>query len=425
MFKFLKDAFKKDQPPAEIIPCTGIPDWLNLEERRLEEELIGETESVRIRISAARERIMDLVDGLSSTEQKEAFHPKLGQVTRSTLPLFEKAMHSACSRNLPEEPEDFYKAATESLKGCIGGMRGQGRHLQGAYPEEMKQIRMAIDEIGREINTLNPVMAEARRKKEAIRQIRSVHEDLIRNHALSIDTEGTGMALRNRVGAVRKEIGGVEAELKSVENDPANREIAELKSRIATMTVEKEDAARELTALIGVVQHVFGKGEKIAGRKQEMVMAKQIRNALSMLQQHESVSRDELIGAVDAALPPVTEMIETGDIVLKNKEEKTLFTDPTNLMSYVVNGLGRYDKSSRELQDVTQSLDSHPLSRRRKELEKKVRRLETDLGEADAAARELELRNSSAKSSIPGIITVLDEKIAGYSGRRITVAYDQ
>jgi hypothetical protein len=425
MFKFLKDAFKKDQPPAEIIPCTGIPDWLDKEEQRLEGELVGETESVRIRISAARERIIDLVDGLSSTEQKEAFHPKLGQVTRSTLPLFEKAMHSACSRNLPEEPEDFYKAATESLKGCIGGMKGQGRHLQGAYPEEMKQIRMAIDEIGREINTLNPVVAEARRKKEAIRQIRSIQEDLIRNHALSIDKEGTGLALRNRVMAVREEMGEVEAELKSIENDPANREIAELKSRIATMTVAKEETARELTALVGVIQHVFGKGEKIAGRKQEMVKAKQIRTAISMLQQYESVSRDDLIGAVGAALPPVTEMIETGDIVLKNKEEKMLFTDPTHLMSHIVNGLERYGRSSRELQDVTQTLDSHPLTRRRKDLEKRVRRLETDLGEADAAARELELRNSTAKSSIPGIITMLEEKIAGYSGRRITIAYNR
>ena len=425
MFKFLKDAFKKDQHPAVIIPCTGMPDWLNEQERRREEELVGETESVRMRITAARERLLDLVADLSSAEQKETFHPKLGQVTRSTLPLFEKAMHSACARKLPDAPDEFYKAATESLKGCIGGMKGQGRHLQGAYPAEMKHIRMTIDEIGKEINTLNPVMAEARRKREAILQIRSLHVDLIRNHALSIDKEGTGQALKHRVAATRDEIVRVEAELKSVEADPAALEIEDLRSRIATMTVWKEAAARELTALVGAAQHVFGKGEKIAARRQETMTAKQIRNALSMLQQHESVTKDELLAAVSTALPSVAELIEKGDIVLKNKEEKTLFADPKQFMGLISKALEWFERSSSELQTVTQSLDSHPLSRRRKDLEKKVRRLETELGEAEAAAREQESRISSAKSFIPGIKTVLNEKIAEYGGTGITVAYDR
>ena len=43
----------------------------------------------------------------------------------------------------------------------------------------MKAIRGAIDQVGREINSMNPVIAEARNKREALNRIRQLHESYL------------------------------------------------------------------------------------------------------------------------------------------------------------------------------------------------------------------------------------------------------
>ena len=81
---------------------------------------------------------------------------------------------SALNRQYPENPDDFYIAVTECLKGCIKSSAGPGRYLMGVFPEEMKAIRVSIDQVGREINSLNPVIAETRKKEEEIIKIRQL-----------------------------------------------------------------------------------------------------------------------------------------------------------------------------------------------------------------------------------------------------------
>ena len=117
--------------------------------------------------------LRSLVDLLGSAEHENVVHPKLEKVVEKSLPLYKKSIMSALTRQFPENPDDFYIAVTECLKGCVKSSAGPGRYLIGVFPEEMKSIRAAIDQVGREINSLNPVIAETRKNSEELNQDRS------------------------------------------------------------------------------------------------------------------------------------------------------------------------------------------------------------------------------------------------------------
>jgi hypothetical protein len=425
MFKFLKDAFKKEESGVFVIPCRELPEWLDGQEQRLKEDLVSRTADGRNRIVNARERLLAMVDSLSSAGQQEAYHPKLGQVTKNTLPLFEKAMHSACSRKLPDEPEEFYKAVAESLKGCIGSLKGQGRYIQGMYPTESYRMRLIIDEIGKEVNSMTPVIAEIREKREVIRGMRLLHKDLLRNHAIASGTGETGAGLSGRVGTLQEEIAAVRAEQAGMEASSSSDEVAMLRQQVEGARRRLDDDTRDLAGLINVILHVFRKAEKMAGRRQDTAWTKTLKSSVSVLERHESAGGEEAVAAVTASLPRVLEMIGNGDIALKNKEERAVFASASQVISSVSAGFEQYQQSLNAFQTLNESVAAHPHTRRRKEMEHRRSHLEMKLDEAKAAEKEYEERVFHARSALPGIRSRLDGMIAklGDGETRFSISY--
>ena len=95
-----------------------------------------------------------MVNNLKGAEQDPETHPKIKSIAKNSLPLFIKAMNSSLAKELPDEPEEFYTAAVECVKGALNAVRGQGRYLMVAFPDEMKETKAGIDAIGREINVM-------------------------------------------------------------------------------------------------------------------------------------------------------------------------------------------------------------------------------------------------------------------------------
>ena len=75
----------------------------------------------------------------------------------------------AC-RGVARDPEEFYEAAVECVKGCLNAVRGQGRYLMVAFPEEMKDIKAGIDAIGREINVMTKAIGRFKDKSSRLRR---------------------------------------------------------------------------------------------------------------------------------------------------------------------------------------------------------------------------------------------------------------
>ncbi len=172
MFRQLKEMFRKEEVPPLTLVSGEIPAWITVEHSKILKNEKDHVDVSRKNIIGNIEKLRELVGFLGSAEHEGVVHPKLEKVVEKSLPLYKKAILSALNRQFPENPDEFYIAVTECLKGCLKSSAGPGRYLIAVFPEEMKAIRGAIDQVGREINSMNPVIAETRNKREALNRIR-------------------------------------------------------------------------------------------------------------------------------------------------------------------------------------------------------------------------------------------------------------
>ena len=155
MFRFLKNLMKGDEPPGDL-GIGEIPAWIDGEEGRVRDDLAARVRDHRAVLLDARRKLEEVLSGFEKDSMEEAPHPKLAAVTEHSLPLFLRAMRTSLSRDLPDDPEAFYAAGGEILKGCLSTFSGQGRYLASRFPEEMKMLRDGVDTMGREMNALTP-----------------------------------------------------------------------------------------------------------------------------------------------------------------------------------------------------------------------------------------------------------------------------
>ena len=120
-----------------------------------------------------------MVNNLKEAEQDPQTHPKIKSIAKNSLPLFLKAMNSSLAKELPDEPEEFYAAAVECVKGALNAVRGQGRYLMVAFPDEMKETKAGIDAIGREINVMTKSLGRFKAEMARVGAARAAYTALI------------------------------------------------------------------------------------------------------------------------------------------------------------------------------------------------------------------------------------------------------
>ena len=134
MFRQLKEMFRKEEEPPLTLASGEIPGWITVEYSKVEKNEKDHVDVSRKNILGNIEKLRELVGFLGSAEHEGVVHPKLEKVVEKSLPLYKKAILSALNRQFPENPDDFYIAVTECLKGCIKSSAGPGRYLIGSFP---------------------------------------------------------------------------------------------------------------------------------------------------------------------------------------------------------------------------------------------------------------------------------------------------
>ncbi len=104
-----------------------------------------------------------LLKRLAQADWDTALHPKLEQISRTTLPAFVRALESCLARPLPEDPHEFYGASAALLKCSISALRGQGRYLRSVLPDEMKAVKAGVDVVGHAVNAMTAALGEEKR----------------------------------------------------------------------------------------------------------------------------------------------------------------------------------------------------------------------------------------------------------------------
>ena len=420
MFRRVRDLIgRKEQEESEEIRPEEIPDILSSREKIWRDDFDVSAADSRKKIVDSRDRLVQIIQDLSRSEREAAFHPKLERIAKNSIPQFEKAMITSLNRQLPDEPDAFYQVCTEYLKGCVKALAGPGRYLRNVLPEEMKEIGVLVDGLGSEINVLTPIMADWRRKnseaaslRETMRQTKDLENTL---DGLCRDIPALGAQITDLNRAISRLNCGKEECERALAGDAAYQEGMREVSRFE---IELSEAERDVHSLLSTLIHVMRKAEKIAHRPDTARLAKEMKRAISRL---EGPQAEDLGTSIAAVLPILTGMIGTGEIQLKNQEERALFMDPAGIPGILEGRIRQRDEVLQKVTELKGRLDTHPalLS---------LERAEVDLAEMDSGVTEKERRLLEMKQKKDGIIgeipsyyARMEDQISGIIGKKMRI----
>lgn len=348
MFRRIKDLFGPGKEPGAVsYHIDELPAILDARENEVTRTLAEKTLKQRNTIRDLRRALKERVQDLASKQREEAYHPKLETIAKNTLPLFERAMLSSLTKDLPEEPEAFYHDATETLKGCVKGLSGQGLYLRGVFPEEMKEIREMVDQIGREMNAMTPSIAAARSIRALLSSVRA---DLSRLKSAETEKK-TGieefLPLKEELGRKEREYDQLCERIAIMKEAVETEELRADREEVAALNREFLDEERTLGADLAVLSHVFRKGEKILTRTMGPASAKDLDALVDTLAGSGIPAEDQIMPGLSRSLPVIESMIKSGDLVLKNKEEKELFSHKRDLVARIRAGYARREAAYR------------------------------------------------------------------------------
>ena len=424
MHSFLKKLLKQNEPKKVILGFDTIPSWLDEQEKTSRLALETETVTPVRNIRNATAQLQLIVNGIADAEHDPAIHPKLKSIAKNSLPLFVKAMNSSLSKELPEDIEEFYSAAVECVKGCLNSTRGQGRYLQAVFPEEMKAVKTGIDAIGREMNAITASLTKYRKTKTLIQSIRSLY-DAIRD--IRIDSEKSlekSQRIAARIAEYTRRISVIEKELPALHSDAGMNEVNEKKSALGEIEKSHTEITRTYAALSMTVSHVFRKAEKIATKQRQPTEISTLRHAIDLLSDHTVPDITDLESALTKACPIAQRMISAGDIVLKNKEERAVFSDTVRFcteMCSIGTEIRTQELACRNLQE---GIVSHPVLMKIHSMEREKIQLESMLEKERHAQKELADWSVKMKEKIPALQKELHQKITEIIGENVQLQID-
>lgn len=426
MFRFLKERFaqEKEEKPAAIslAEVTGL---LKDHEAEIAADLAARTAGHRDAVTAARAKLRELVQDLRSKEREEAYHPKLEKIARNTLPLFEKSMLSSLAKDLPRDPEEFYTAASECLKGCVKGLAGPGRYLKGVFPDEMKEIRQTVDRIGREMNAMTPPIAEARKKRDQIADLRTTAASLSSAIA-SHETAARDLSrIRDEIGREERAIGDLGKTLEAANAAAASADIAGLAASVSDLREEVTAADRGLRADLAVISHLLRKGEKVLQRGEGASAAREIEPVVDALAGPGLPAEDQLLSDLARALPLIRSMIGSGEIVLKNKEERELFSEGTDIPARIRGLYAQHREAETRLRAAERAYAAHPVIDQARRAEKEREQREAHLAALREKMTAIGEREQALEAEIPALTGRMEQEISAIEGRPVTLTGDE
>ncbi|KQC09306.1 MAG: hypothetical protein APR55_10465 [Methanolinea sp. SDB] len=421
MFDGIRDIFKKKESPVDRIRIDEVPGMIDKYAEDLDSEIRAGTSVHMKAVMDSRSNLIVLIQTLSSAEREEAFHPKLEKIARNTLPLFEKSMIAALSRELPGEPDEFYQAATECLKGCVKSQAGPGRYLQGVFPDEMKAIRKEIDVVGREMNIMTPVISAARKKRELIRSCRDIYSTLTDQIGEKESSATKIPLLESDLLERRRVLEQASADLSRVMEGEGAKKLQDLRRKEQSAAEEVAAIERRMRAIFSNITHVFRKAEKIMQRAENGRAPKELRQSVELLSGRDIPREQDLRQNLGAVLGIVGSMINSGDIVLKNREEKDLFADPSEINRILSDLYTRQRETEKHRFSIAEQYRGDPARARITDFERKIKDMERHIRELEEQQQALEETASKADSLIPELTRKLESGLGSLSGKEIVL----
>jgi len=420
LYNFIQKIFGTGKPAPQVtLAFSEVPAWITGKESNAKETLVTATREPMQEIRNGIAALQLIVTNIAGAEHDESLHPKLRTIAKNSLPQFVRSMKINLNKDLPEDPEDFYPAAAECIKNCLHNVQGPGRYLQAIFPDEMKAVRSGIDTLGRGINSMNPVLAAYRKEITGLSVSREKCEIIT---GMMADLEASDEKVKRshaRIAEIRERVAAIDNELLTLSHDPRMKDIDEQRKAHTGLCGKRDDAARTYSALSMTASHVFRKAEKIATKQRHPSEVNLLNAAMEVLSDHEIPDTRRLDAALAAACPLAERMIADGDVVVKNKEERAIFSDTT----WFREEIARAGRSLRELEEQCQGAESaiasHPLLVKIQSLNREKAQLAAMTVKEEQGLSDLGQWREKTRKQVPELLQQLREKIAGLSGDNV------
>lgn len=329
MFKQLRDLFRRPEPEEESLKLSfdDLPAWLDARDEEIGRELSGATDPPREGIRSALDHLREANAGMESAEGNEEVHPRLRDISKKALPGFTKSMGQILSHEPSGDPEAFYATAAEILKGSLKALKGQGKYLSSVYPDEMKEVRAAVKDLGREVNTMTEAIGRARADRQRVEGVRESHASIARIREEYAAVDGDLRDYQAAGAEAESAIHKAEEELAALKQRPDYARKQEIEERIRALAATEKEAGREMAALLTTAAHLLRKAGKVAEKAGDRAAAASIDRALDA---YADDGKDP-VDPTEAAMPVVLAMIRREDLPLKNQDEVRLFSDAGTL----------------------------------------------------------------------------------------------
>ncbi len=422
MFKKIRDLFSKEEQQPREMDFADVPGWLDTEMKKIREKEETKVSGSREPVMRAISELKVLVPALGSGDHEGTGFVKLEKVAENSLPLYKRSMMAALSRPFPEKTEEFYHAVAECLKGCIKSSQGPGRYLVRVFPEEMKIIQSEVSRLGKEVNVMNPVFADSRSKHTSLEKIRTIHHSLIR---VLREHDEAAKNLPNLVNESKKlgqEQEDLSCEVATAGKDPRFVRYTDLTRKEWEFLEDREKWTGEMEVLSGMVVHVMRRAEKVAHKDRNDVIGKKIHVLAETLSKSEMPAADDLLPMISGIIPAVIEMVKSGEITLKNRDEQECFADIHALPSRFEEAYRKSGEINRLIREVREEIGNDAFIREKEALEKRYRQKKSEFHESERNIIDLRQKVETTAKEIPKLIQQLEEHLTGYSGEHISIS---
>ena len=423
MLKFIKNIFRQEEREPAEIRFDELPSWLDNRKGKAESLLSKGTEKERAGIRLAATELSDVIQVLMAARFDDDIHPKLKSIAEKSLPQYFRAIHAALEKPLPEEPEAFYSAAAELLKSCINSARGQGKYLKTVFPEEMKAIEACVAIIGRGINAMNDPLDSYRKEMARIREAIKLQKALADMYEDAERAREKEERIGRHIGETNEKLASIERVAAELEQQRAEKGLKDREYEIADLKKIRDQTVHRYAALSMTASHVLRKAEKVAKRQHKSSDERVIEKAIGILSDHAVPDCADLTAALDAAYRPARRMIDAGEVVLKNKEERALFNSQEEFSLGIRNLCTCYTEQSERCDEADRAFTSHPVILRHEELMKEMNLLFESLAKEKKIHADLTQWHADLIRKIPLIEEQLKKTLEGIVGGDVQVSY--
>jgi hypothetical protein len=376
VFRFVKDLLGRKEGPsaATVVDLQALPALIDEETAAITARVGPACAEPAREIRRAVADLGALLKRLAQADWDTALHPKLEQISRTTLPAFVRALESCLARPLPDDPHEFYGAAAALLKCSISALRGQGRYLRSVLPDEMKAVKAGVDVIGHAVNAMTAALGEEKRELAALEALRRRLERMAVLDAEEQDAVRRSDGAVAELAALTVERAGAEADLAALNGSPAARNLDEQKveaGRLRARAGALETAHRAQAE--GLIQ-LFRRAERLVAKRGDRQTATRLHHLQSTLSEPLPGDGTALASLLAAGLATVRDLVAAGEIA--PKEGDPLFDDPAAVAAAVGSRVDDHARVLEEAAVLERALSASSVVQDRERLAGRLRQLD-------------------------------------------------